>query len=472
MKKQIGAFWTSLFHDRLFFVTLLQLAVPIAVQNLLINSLSFADTVMIGQLGESEIAAVGLGNQIFFMFILVLFGIGSGASIFVAQYWGKQDIANIRKSQGLCLLMGSSAGLLFALASFFIPELLLGFFTGDPDVIRLGSQYQKITAVSYLFTALSFSYASVLRSVEKPRIPLYVTMVSLFFNIVLNYFFIFGIGAIPPMGVAGAALGTTVARGIEVTVMFIIVYSGKKPGMSKSERDIAAPAAASLGELLSFSKSFVWRYFKTALPVILNEIAWGGGMTVYKAIYARVSTQALASVNIAETVINLLFVLFIGSGNASAVMIGKTIGQGNREQTYNYAKRFAVLSPLLGLIVSVILISIAGPIVGLFNVSDYVKETATAVMYVTALIIPFKVLNLHLVVGIFRGGGDTRFSLLFDLFGVWFIGIPFTYFGGLKWGLAIPLVYFLAGTEEFVKVLIGIPRMVSKKWINDLTVVE
>ncbi|MBI9103533.1 MAG: MATE family efflux transporter [Spirochaetales bacterium] len=470
MKNTMKNFWSAFFKDRIFFATLIQLALPIALQNLLINSLSFVDTVMIGRLGAPEIAAVGLGNQVFFMFILILFGVGSGGAIFVSQYWGKQDITNIRRSQGICLVLASGVALLFGLLSLIIPEGLIGLFSPDPEVIRLGAAYQRITAISYIFTAISFTYAIVLRSVEQARLPLYVTAVSLAFNVVLNYIFIFGMGPLPPLGVSGAALGTTISRGIEMILLLFLVYkpfNGKKGALPIPLR---GPAAASFRELLSFDRSFIGRYFKTAAPVIMNEIAWGGGMTVYKAIYARVGTEALASINIAETVINLFFVLLIGSSNATAVMIGKVIGQGDIKKAREYSLRLSILGPAMGVLISIGLLLIARPVTGFFNVPANVKASAAAIMGLTAVWIPFKAFTIHLVVGIFRGGGDTKFGLFLDLFGVWAIGIPITLIGGLHLGLAVPLVYFLAGSEEAVKMIIGLPRLLSGKWANDLTV--
>ena len=459
----------SIFHDKPFFYTLLQLALPIALQNLLINSLSFVDTVMIGRLGAAEIAAVGLGNQVFFMYILIMFGIGSGGAIFVAQFWGKGDILAIRKAQGFCLMLSLGAGTLFALVSLISPETVIGVFTPDPEVIRLGAAYQRITAVSYLFSAFSFVYSSVLRSVEQARLPLYMTIISLFINMLLNYLLIFGIGFFPTLGVAGAALGTTIARGIEMSLLLLVLYRPRKGITSEEARRTASPAAASLKELFAFDFPFIKQYLKTAMPVILNELAWGGGMTAYKAIYGRVSTDALASINIAETVINLLFVLLIGLGNAAAAMVGKVIGQGDQKKARQYAYRFIVIGPITGLLIGLATAAVARPVTLFFNVPEHVKNTAVAVMMLTAIWIPFKGLNLNMVIGIFRGGGDTRFGLMLDLLGVWMIGIPITLLGGLHWGLAVPLVYFLAGIEELLKCIFGLPRVFSGKWINDLT---
>ncbi|MDR1894464.1 MAG: MATE family efflux transporter [Spirochaetales bacterium] len=454
--------WRELWGDKTFFVSLLHLAVPIALQNLLINSLSFADTLMIGRLGETSIAAVGLGNQVFFLYSLFLFGIGSGSGIFVAQFWGKKDIVNIRKTQGICLSLCFFIGIVFSLLSGLMPERLLGVFSRDPEVIRLGSIYLRIVAPGYLFTSVNFSYSIVLRNVEKPRLPLICTAISLGCNIILNYLLIFGIGPFPTLGVAGAAWGTVISRAVEITAMLLFVY---RPWRSSSP----LPPAAKPRELFSYTGKFLFRYFTIALPVILNEIVWGTGMTMFKVVYGRVGTDALATMNISETVTNLFFILFLGSGNAAAAMIGKTIGQGEKEKTYRYGRRFLILSPLIGLGVGAVIALISNVVVRLFNVGPQVSLDAGAAMRNFALFLPAKAVNMHLIVGIFRSGGDTKFGLLYDVLGLWCIAIPLAFMAGLWWRLPVPWIYFLSLTEEFFKLFLGIPRFLSKKWINDVT---
>ena len=455
--------WRALGRDRPFFTAFFHIMVPAALQSLVIHSLTFVDTLMVGQLGETEIAAAALGNQMFFLFHLTLFGVGSASAVFTAQFWGKKDIAAIRRTQGLCLTLALMSAALFTSLCLAIPRRILGIFIEDSEVIRLGTSYLRTAAPSYFMTAMTFSFSSILRSIERPRLPLYASILSLGSNITLNYLLIFGVGPFPALGVTGAALGTAISRGVEAGFLLFWVYRPPRTGAEPN------PAAARLGELTAYHIPFVKKYLRIAFPVILNEVGWAGGMTLYKIVYARMGTQALAAVNIAETVIFLLFVFFFGSANASAVMIGKTIGEGDEDRSYDYAIRFSALGCLLGVAVGGLMILIAGPVVGLFDVSAAVKDAARWILIISGIITPARVFNLFMVVGILRGGGDTRTSLIIELCGVWLVGVPLVLAGSLWWGLAVPLVYGLSGSEEFFKNIFGLRRLVSRKWINDLT---
>lgn len=463
MQRLSSSWWGAFLKDRAFFSAMFSIMIPIALQNLLINGLNFADTLMIGQLGETEIAAVGLANQIFFLFMLTLFGIGSASAIFVAQFWGKKDIAAIRRTQGLCFALAMVPTILFTTAALVIPEFLLSIFSTDNEVIRLGASYLRVVALSYPLTAVGFSFGNILRSIERAKVPLYASVMALISNVILNYLFIFGIGPFPALGVVGAALGTTIARIMEVVFILFLIYKKTKPGEEEN------PAAASWKELTSFHIPFVKKYIIVAAPVILNELVWAFGMTIYKFVFARMGTAEIAAVNIAEVAINLLFVLFFGSANAAAVMIGKAIGEGEKEKSFDYGLRFSVLGFIMGVIVGALMIALSGVMVSFFSVSPEVKEAARWILIVVGFYTPFKVYNLHVVVGILRGGGDTKMSLVIDIVGVWLIGVPLALMGGLWWKFSIVIVYALVSSEEFVKSILCLYRLFSKKWINDLT---
>ena len=210
--------------DKTFYKVLIGIALPITIQNLISTSLNMVDTVMIGRLGEKQIAAVGLANQLFFLFILIAFGTNSGASIFIAQYWGKKDTLQIRKVLGLSLLVGGAISLVFAAGAFFIPEFILRIFTEDEQVVLLGSQYLRIISFSYLMTTISFAYGFASRSVGQAKLPMYVSAASLLCNTLLNYLLIFGKFGFPMMGIRGAAIATVISRFLEMFLLLFIIY--------------------------------------------------------------------------------------------------------------------------------------------------------------------------------------------------------------------------------------------------------
>ncbi len=445
-----------LFEDKKFYKTLLHLAIPIAVQNFVSSTVNMVDTVMIGQLGEIEIAAVGQANQLFFLFALMLFGVSSGSSIFTAQYWGKRDIINIRRVLGIGLATACGVAALFTILALFFPRQVMMIYSKDPAVIEAGIKYLRIVGFSYIVTAISFIYSTALRSTEQARLPLVISVISLLMNAVLNYGLIFGKLGLPEMGIEGAALATLIARVVEAALMLIFVYAGKY-----------APAAH-LKEMLDLSKEFVKRFYKTAIPVILNESIWALGVSIYSIIYGHIGTQAVAAVNISGTVTNIAMVLFQGTCNAAAIMIGNRIGAGEEDKAYVYAKRLLVIGPVMAVGIGAITILSSDFFLGFYNVTQTVHLYAKNVLIVFSLMMPAKIFNLINIVGVLRSGGDTKFSLILDTVGVWFIAIPLAYLGGIILGLPVYWVFFLVSVEEVFKLIAGTKRFKSKKWINNL----
>jgi len=445
-------------QHRAFYRSLLSIALPVAGQNFLVSSLSFVDTFMMGRLGAPEVAAVGLGNQVFFLFVVILYGIGSGASIFISQYWGKKDIPSIRSSIGICLAAALSVSILFAVASICIPGFILSIFSTDPLVVEIGSTYLRIVGISYIFSAVSLTFSFTLRSIEQANIPFIVSSIALTLNTVGNYVLIFGKAGFPEMGVAGAALATTVSRGIECGLMLFFIY----------RRKIAA--AGTLKEFSTFSGSYLRHFFKTAFPVILNETAWAMGMTIFKVVYARMGTEVIAAVNIGEAVINLLFVVLMGTSNACAVMTGIAIGRGDRDKVYMQGRHFLKLAVYIGVFLA-LLSAVAAPFIPrMFMVEEHVKTAVSFILYIHAAFLPVKAFNLHIVIGLLRGGGDTRFGLFIDFFGVWCVAVPLAFLGAFLFRFPFPFVYIMVTAEEAAKFGFGLKRFRSKKWIRDVTV--
>lgn len=449
-----------LFNDKHFFSQMFKIALPITLQNLVLASLNLVDNVVIGGLGETAIAGVGLANQYFFLLNLLLFGLTSGSAIFTAQFWGNKDIPNIRRVLGICIITGGTAALLFSLGGFFFPNEILRVFSEDPAVIRLGTEYLKIVVFSYATTAVTFAYSFILRSTGRVKAPLFASVVALGTNTVLNYILVYGYIGFPRMGVRGAAAATIVARLIELVLILVIVYVKKYA------------VAASLKEMTNLSLNFIKNFFKVTVPVILNESMWALGVTMYAIVYARMGTEAIASTNISGTIERIIWVLFMGFGNACAVMIGNKIGEGNEKQVFVYAERFAVLGPTVAVLSGIVVIMLSDWALSPYKVSPQVLSYARLNLIAFSCFLWAKVFNYMNIVGILRSGGDTLFCLFLDIGGVWLVGVPLAFAGGILLGLPIYWVYVLVQVEEVVKMIAGIPRLISKKWINNLTTVE
>ena len=446
----------SFIRDKIFMRSMLSLAIPVAFQQFITASLNMVDVVMVGQLGEASIAALGLANQVFFLLVLFLFGVTSGMAIFTAQFWGKGDEESIRKVLGICLVVAMSVGTLFTLAATLIPETVLSFYTEDPEVIAIGSSYLRIVGFSYIFMAITTSYFAVLRSITLVGITVIVSVIAIVLKTILGYLLIFGIGPFPTLGVRGAAFGTAFGWIFQCLLILFLVYRLK------------TPLATNPLSFFRFERTFLGDVLKTAMPAAANEVFWSVGITVYNAVYAHIGTDAIASVQISATVEEIAFVFFIGLGNACAIMIGNKIGEGEKGIAFEYGRRYTILTVLVALFAGLIILSLRGPMVNLYEISELAAANARRLMLIFASTAWLRSINFILFVGALRAGGDTRFAMFMELFSIWAIGVPAALIGGFVLRLPVTGVYMMVLLEELVKAFIITRRYLSRKWIHDI----
>lgn len=448
---------TKLFNDKIFYKSLFTIAIPIMLQNLVNSFVNMVDTVMIGQLGTVEIAGVGLANNFFFLLNMLLFGAASGAGVFTAQFWGKKDIAGIRKNTGLCIIIVVLIASFFTLVSLFAPEQVLRLYTKDPAVIKTGAEYLKTVAPCFIPFAISFVFTLVMRTIEKVKLAMVVTVVSLSANMLLNWVLIFGIGPFPALGVKGAALATVSARLIEVILLVSISYSKKYA------------LAGTLKELFGFDLLFVKRYFIIALPVIINELLWSVGVALQSVIFARTHTDAIAAFNIVNTLSQLTWVVFIGLGNGGSVLIGKKIGEGQEQTARDYASRLTLFAPLLAIGVALFIIPISWTLPLFFNVSENVFVIISGMIIILACSYPFRAFNMSMIIGVCRAGGDTVYSVFYDIIFTWLVTLPLAAAASFIFGLPAWVVYLCVASEDPLKMIFGIARLRSGKWLHNVT---
>ena len=448
--------YRNMLDDKKFIKKAIAIAIPITFQLLLNTTLNFIDILMIGSLGETTIAAVGLANKVFFVFSLLLFGICSGSSILTSQYFGKKDIKSIRRVLGISLVIGLIGSIFFVIPGILCPKLVMNIFTPSTNTIAIGASYLAIVAISYPLTAITNVYTAVLRSVNEVRLPVVISLVSIFINIVLNYTLIFGHFGAPALGVQGAALGTLIARIIECLSILTIIYI--KNG----------PAAAKIKELIDFNKEFTKKFFITVTPVIINEFMWGLGVTMYSLVYGRMGDGAVAAITITQNVEQIITVMFQGIGSATAVILGNELGANKLEKADIHAKYLIVIQLVLSLVMGVVCFLIKMPLIRLFSVSEFVALDISKCLIVFIIYLPFKMFNLVNIVGVLRSGGDTKAALFLDVTGVWIIGIPLAFLGGIFLGLPIYIVYAMVMFEEVYKFILGIRRYRKKKWLKNI----
>ncbi len=443
-------------QDRSFHTTLLRIALPIATQQLVMNLLNAIDVLMVGQLGETAVAAVGLSNQIFFLLSLFLFGVGSGSAVFSAQFWGRQDVANLRRVLGIGLRLALIGGAFFTLAAATIPGRLLAFYTHDAAVIAAGTPYLRLVAMCYIPTAVTMIYGIILRSTRQVKVPMAVSVTALTLKSILAYALIFGRFGLPELGIIGAAVATVVARILECAALLTLSYR------------LHLPVAARLQELRLPGRTFLTTYARTTWPVVAGEIVWSFGITTYNAIYARIGTESIAAVNIASTIEGIAMVPFLGLGNACAILLGNRIGAGITHDAMMYARRFLTIAVSVALLASLLIVGISGVVIDLYRISPEARGHVHNVLLVIACALWIKAANLIIIVGIMRSGGDTRFALFADTGPMWFLGVPMALIGAFVLHLPIHWVVVMVMTDEATKFLIGIWRVRSGRWVNNV----
>lgn len=446
------------FTDRVFLRKAALIAVPIALQNMLNTITNLVDTMMIGKLGATSIAAVGLANKYFFVFSLFIFGIGSGSSVLAAQFWGSGDKKNVRKVLGLASLLALLGAACFVLPALLAPRAVMAIFTNSTEAQAVGVEYLRIACLTYPFIALSNVTVAMLRSVGKVKIPVITSLVAILINVCLNYVLIFGKFGAPVLGVAGAALATLAARIVELILLMLITFRR------------GSVFAAGIRDFIGWNQTFLKSFAVNATPVIINEFMWGLGTTLYSVAYGRMGDDAVAAITIATSIQDIVVVLWNGLSAATAVILGNDLGAGKLEQAEDYSVKFFTLSFAMSAAGMALIYAIRWPIIGIYTITPEVAMMVDRCIIVFILYMIPKMYNYVLVVGVLRAGGDTRMCLFLDTSGVWLIGVPLAFLGAFFWGLPIHLVYALVLSEEIYKAVLGTLRYRQKKWLKNITI--
>lgn len=435
----------------------LQLAIPIMIQNLINTLVNTADTVMLGFVGQSAMAASSLANQYTFVLFCIYFGIATATSVMCAQYWGKGDKKTIERVIGLSARVAIISSALFTLFSFFFPEVIMVIFTDSPETIALGSSYLKILSISFVFNAISQVYISSLRSVGKIVFPSIVSIVSLCVNVVFNASFIFGLFGFPKLGVVGVAMGTVFARVTEMIMCIVYSY--------RSEIRFRLKYIVSSAGILN--KDFV----KISLPAIGNDLIWSLATTVFTVILGHLGDDIVAANAVAIMVVNIGAIAMRGFANSTTIVIGQTLGANLIEETKEYSKKLVLLTFYVGLVGSVIILALRPFIMGFY--AD--KLTDTAVKYLGTMIImtTYRMIgegvNTCLICGCFRGGGDTKYGLYMDTFMMWGVAIPVMVIAAYVLKLPPIWVYFAMTLDEIEKMPIIFVHFFKFKWLKNIT---
>jgi len=440
-----------------FVRSMLRLAIPIALQNLLITSFSLVDSIMVSSLGEESLAAVGFAATWNQYLVYLVFGLASGASVFIARFWGAGDLPGIRRTYGLALVGALAMGVLFCFVSVFFPARIMRAFTTDLAVVGEGAEYLRIIAFAYLTTPFTMVGSTVLRSTERVRLPLIASFCAVVTNVVLNYILIFGHFGAPRLELRGAAIASLVSAYVNILVLYGISFRQKNA------------AIAPVSELLSFNRAFVYRYIGISLPVFINELCWGTGRTVLMMIFGRQGTENFAALTALRTIEGMVMVWFIGLCTACGILVGKRLGTCDAEGAYEDSRRFSVWLFLLAVLCGVCMVILRAPVMSLFHLSGDSLRAGMNLMLLSAAEGPFRFYSYLLIVGVFRAGGDTKRCLYYELFCQWGISIPLAFLCGFVLRLPFLLTYFIpVCAESVIKSIICLRHFISRRWIHAL----
>lgn len=449
-------------RDGVFWSTALRLALPVAIQNLLISSFTLVDTLMVGQLGDVPLSAIGMAGQWAWFLNICQFGFCSGATLFYAQYWGVRDEKGIRRVFGIGMACVALLSLAFTAVCVLAPEWAISLFNRTPAVVEQGAAYLRVAGWSFLAQMAVSMIGAVLRSTGRVKLPMFVACLTTVVNIALDYILIFGKLGAPAMGITGAAWATTISAW--VGLVFVLVVSVLQKNI------LVGPVK----EFLAFGREQLAEYFQKAWPVVLNELAWGLGTVVLNLIYSNLGYEYYAAVTIVRTFENLSFSLFIGLCSACAIMVGNSVGAGDIDQGVAQSRRFVVAEPVLAICLGATLIAAREPLIYLFNtggaLSQLTYESAVIILILYSGHMITRNIPYITVVGIFRAGGDTSTGVKYDIGCLWFLSIPVTFLSAYVLRLPFPVVYALMlMSEDYVKTWLCLRHFRSWKWLMPVT---
>lgn len=435
----------------------LKLALPIMIQNLINTLVNTADTIMLGYVGQSSMAASSLANQYTFVLFCVYFGMATATSVLCAQYWGKGDYKTIERVIGLAARVSILISALFTIVSFLFPEKIMLMFSNSPQTVAIGAQYLKILSISFVFMAISQVYLSALRSIGKVAFPSAVAIVSLCVNIVLNAAFIFGLFGMPKLGVSGVALGTVIARISEV--ILCIIYS------FRSEIKFRAKYIFAKAGILT--QDFV----KICLPSIGNDLVWSLATTVFTVILGHMGDDIVAANAVAVMVVDIGAIAQRGFSNSTTIVIGQTLGANLIEQTKKYSAKLIFLTGIVAAAGCVIIVALRPAIMNFY--SDKLSEQAVIylgmMMFMTTYRMIGEAINTCLICGCFRGGGDTKYGLYMDMIMMWVVAIPLMAIAAYVIKLPPIWVYFVMTLDELEKMPFIFIHFKKYKWMKNIT---
>ena len=444
-------------RDKSFYHSLIILAIPIALQNFIAYAVNFADNLMIGRLGEYAISGVYMGNQIQTLLQFAAAGITGSLVVMGAQYWGKKDTDSICRLTGLSVRIALLLGIIVTLAAWLFPGRILGLFTNDGKVIEEGISYLRIVCWSYMFFCFSQTLIAAMQSVETVRIGMYLSIITLFTNISLNYILIFGKLGLPALGIRGAAIATVISRAVEALVMLIyILFIDRK--LSFKIRDFFRSGGGLLKDLLRYGA-----------PIFAGQVVWGINNLAQSAIIGHMSAEAISSISIAGNINSLLFMAVLGLGAALGIITGKTVGAGQYETMKQYAVTAQAIFAAIGFLMCFLLLVLRRPYLALYELSPETIKIANQFMIVLAVAMIGRCYQGICLTGLVKAGGQTDFVFKMDTFFVFVILLPSALIAQNIFHAPAWVVYSCLQCDQVLKCFVALVKINRFDWMKNLT---
>ena len=443
-------------RDKKFYRQVAGIAVPIALQGFITTGVNMMDTLMIGIVGETQLSAVSLANQFISIYQILCMGIGMGASVLVARYYGMGDRDSLKKTVAIMVRLCVGMAALFCLVTAFFPEWIMGIYTVEDAIISNGVRYLEYSVITYFLLGLSLTYTIVLRNVQKVKLPLYTSIGAFFINVGANYVFIFGKFGFPEMGVAGAAVGTLIARVFEFGMICGYLFlRDQEIGVRISD------VFQKVGNL--------WReYIRISIPVLLSDGILAIGNNSVAMVIGRLGESFVAANAVTAMTQQLSTTVIQGFSQAGAIVTGYTLGEGDKDKAQEQGYAFLRIGILFGAIGAGIIMLIAEPMITAYNLSTQTQEIARELMRAISLIVLFQATNSIMTKGVLRGGGDTKILMVADNIFLWVASIPLGILAGLVFHLPAFWIYFFLKVDQVLKAVWCVIRLRSGKWIKKI----
>ncbi|MBS3990805.1 MAG: MATE family efflux transporter [Erysipelothrix sp.] len=440
-----------------FYKDVLVVAIPFMLQQLITSSLNLVDNLMVGQLGGIALGGVAITNRFFMIAVFATFGVTGAASIFIAQYFGAKDEENIKQAFRYSLTSVYLVLIPFVILGLIAPQSVLGFFSQDPAILQVGGEYIRIVAFAFIPLGLTFALASAMRSVGETKIPLYISIVAVSMNAILNYILIFGHFGFPRLGVAGAAYATVISRTFEMIAMLI---SLKIKHFSFSTK---------VSQIFHISKYNLKTITIKALPLTINEFLWAGGMATLFKLYATRGSEVIAGLSIASTTADLFFVLFGGMAVATTVMISQPLGANELDEARSRGYYMLGFSAVLALLLGSVMFFSSMIVPQLYDVTLIEREIASSILRIMSVMFVIYMSTAECYF-ILRAGGDMKSTLIMDSVFMWVVNVPVVFVVAYYTNWPILAVYLAGQSTDFLKLMVSYALVKKEKWVKNLTI--